>query len=380
MKKLLLTCILLIASLVYFSCDRNFASLDPDMRGDFKFDIVGSHGLSAPLAKRLAGASDSLPFCNLSKFEIDVQFVSITLMSMQNTNEWSTHVLLNRANGDGIKVDLAIEKLSDKISLLVEEPIGIGLVSITVGIVPNVTVNGYINSSKKGLLRSTAAGFDTSAGSTEDYVMEMKGTWETLTSYGNSEDNSQESIKGTGLKKINLNADYKGGHHDTLQYDNSSTVEVKWPLDIAIANSNGDGSDEWRLGDAYWMTPYVEGQTVFEKYYLRRTGDTAYTDFMTCLFDNSGNVFKISVGIFEAYTHSVMSFTSSGPGCFNESDADCYDQAFEKLGNNAIRFRVSAGGGYSEFHNFTRGDHSGTMTINVYQENLVVQYDCIKVE
>jgi hypothetical protein len=286
------------------------------------------------------------------------------------------------ANGDGIKVDLTTEKLSDKISLLLENSVGIGLVSITIGIVPNVTVNGYINSSIKGYLRSTTAGFDTSTGLPEDYVMPLTGMWGNLSDDYDVSENNGEPLKGTGLKQISLMAYYKGGHHDTLQYDNSSTVEVKWPLDIAIANSNGDGSDEWRLSDAYWMTPYVEGQTVFEKYYLRQTGDTAYTNFMIALFDNSGNIYRASIGVFERNSHwssntnSVMSFSSYGPRYFDESDADCYDRNFEKLGNNTIRIRVG-GSEYSEFPSFTRGDHSGTMNRN---DGEVIQYDCIKVE
>ncbi|MBL8027595.1 MAG: hypothetical protein JNL74_14335, partial [Fibrobacteres bacterium] len=255
----LIMSLLCIVVLQFAGCDRNFSSLNPDMRGQFNLDIVGSAGNGQMLGKvlgKVQATGDTVHFCKLTKFEIQVLYANIVLGPESTWTGAVDHQLLNLPNGQGIRVNLVTEKLSDKAPLTIEDPAGPYIVRIQIGLEKTVTVCGYIDSAGT-LLHSTATGFVKGSGTPTDYEFDLsKSDWFDLNSYPLNP--GMEKIKAENVKGIHMNLAAESGFPCApFKFKSTSTVEIRWPLETVIQRGT-----PWRISSTYWASPYFEGETV----------------------------------------------------------------------------------------------------------------------
>jgi hypothetical protein len=320
---------------------------------------------------------ENAPFCQFDKYEITIYFVHIVFYEVRG-NGYSRHTVVNRDIDNGIKIDLAHEKLSDKIptdDLCVMKAEGDAIDKIYIGIGDVLTVNGYIY--RNGLLcHTTSSGVVAGDGTPEDFALPVVGSslipqWE----FSNKPPDVPPIIG--DLHGIYLLLAYGGNvvGNDHIRIHDLGTIEVRFPIDIGVVYYG-----QWQSCDVQVGTPFIEGSTVYEKYYLKRAGEPRYTDMIRFLFDRKGHLingqcwgypFDIGSGAKNVFSSPVNIWLAS-------ATLDMYNQAFGLNSDGSIRFdsRVGYGRGQVYAPAFVRGSHTGQMSVN----GKTVSYECIKVE
>lgn len=365
MKKSLFLSLFLI--IIFTSCEKLSKK---HVEGTFSFDMVGTGQSTNKLKSISVELDSSISFCKLSKFEIEILYVFIQMYDESNPKETSYHTLLNRKHHEGVKVDLVNEKLSDKIALSLENPIGINVKAFIIGLESSVMVNGYIDSLGT-VVRSTADGFVSDGGISEDYNMNIEGAWEEIYSRDSETPMADENIIGF---QLNLP---ESGDCRLIQVSDSSKLEIRWLMDAAIQlNIN---TKEWQIADHRWATPFISDQFVYEIYQLKRKDKPFYTDIMSAMFDKEGYacVNAINIGQIVYNRENVLQF-SSWFGYDDFQTSGLYEQHFKKNGDGSVWFKVTVGGGSTNiFTSFKRENHFGTVETD---NGEIVEYECIKIE
>jgi len=358
--------VVLIWFLVFTSCKKE----DNSFKGVFGFDMSGIGLSSVKSAKMKSGALSTKPFCDLSKFEVELIYLNITMYDKSNLQEVSSHTLLNRKRNQGVKINLVNEKLSDKINLSFQNPIGNCVAAIDIGIGNYITVNGYIDSAGTRV-RTKPDGFVSDGGVSQDYKMAIDTTtWYKLYSGYNSEPLVESNVEG-----FSLTLPYKEDNNSIVQMDSTgSTLEIKWLMDNAIYVWN----DKWAVSSRDFTTPFVKGQFVYEVYYLKRKNELKYTDIVGGLFDNNGIVVggKLNVGQIVGRNNKNVLLSIS---LFGKNDNNgAFENYFKKNADGSVYFKVTQGNGlFSVFPSFIRGNHSGTVTRD---DGAIIEYDCVKAQ
>lgn len=343
---------------------------DDGLKTEFGFDMAGVGLSSTKSAKMKSGIAIDKPFCDLSKFEVELIYINVTMYDKSNKQKQSSHTILNRKRNEGVKINLVSEKLSDKINLSFNNPAGNCVAAITVGIANFITVNGYVDSVGTKV-RSSLTGFIADGGVAQDYQMAIDTlTWLKLYSPVNSEPMVESNVEG-----FSLVLPYKETNSLVEMDSTGSTLEIKWLMDNAIYVWN----DKWAVSCRDFTTPFVKGQFDYEVYYLKRTNESKYTDIVGGLFNKNGVVVggQLNVGQIVGRNSKNVLLSKSLFG-YNDDNPIAFENFFKKNNDGSIYFKVTQGNGlYSVFPAFVRGDHSGTVTRD---DGAVIDYDCVKAE
>lgn len=354
-----------IAILVFVVFTISGCQKDHYFKGVINFDMSAMNISSGKSA--ISGKVTTPPFCRFSKFEIELLYVCVTLYdSIDCEKYYAYYTLLNKKQNEGIKLDLVNEKLSDKIDLSIENPIGNCVAGIDIGIGNKVTINGYIDSLGT-VVRTSAGGLVSDGGQSQDYVIDRDPLlWERIINKEGREPAAEADLYG-----IILPLDYKSGKHAVISLDNMNTIDIKWLLENAVYG----WQHEWTLSSKYWATPYIEGKLDYEVYYLKRKGETRYSDIMGMLLDKDGFLTGgfLSIGQTIGWNDNNVLKTIAN---FGQKTDDPYDDFFKKNNDGSIYFKVTSGNGlYSTFDAFKRSNHSGFVHRD---DGQVIEYDCIK--
>ena len=356
----------LIAIVIISSCEKE----NDSYKGEFGFDMTGV-GLSATNSVNLkSGILMNKPFCDLSKFEVELIYINVTMYNKSNNQQQSTHTLLNRKRNQGVKINLVSEKLSDKINLSFKNPAGNCVAAIDIGIANFITVNGYVDSVGTKV-RTSLTGFIADGGVSQDYKMAIDTiTWLKLYNKFNSEPMVESNVEGFSLvlPYNNINT--------AVQMDSTgSTLEIRWLMDNAIYVWN----DKWAVSCRDFTTPFVKGQFDYEVYYLKRKSESKYTDIVGGLFNKNGFVVggQLNVGQIVGRNSKNVLISKSLFG-FKGDNPTGFENFFKKNNDGSIYFKVTQGNGlYSVFPSFVRGNHSATVTRD---DGAIIEYDCVKAE
>ena len=349
-----------IGFLLLISCGKTY---------DFNFDVTRDETTSL---SRSAVSIGVAPFCQFSKYEMTLYFVHMVFYEVDGKG-YSRHTILNRDIDHGIKVDLANEKLSDKIQeeLQITGAEGNGVDKIYIGIGDTITINGYVYRYGK-LYRTTSNGFVAGEGTPEDMNLPVGGV-DLIPAW----DCGDEPPVIGDLHGIYLLL-AQGGHvvgNDDVIIDDMGTLEFRFPIDIGVVYYG-----RWESCNVNAGTPYVEGSTIYEKYYLKRVGEPYYTDMIRFLFDKHGHLINGQCWgyPFDYYANNVFKPYDPLKVWFSGGSLKTYNQAFGINADGSIYFDSRVGYGWGNVYApaFIRGNHTGTMT--VYGEE--VAYECIKVE
>jgi hypothetical protein len=359
--------IIIIWFMVFTACKKE----ENSFKGEFRFDM-NVVGLSSTKSVKLkSGSVTSKPFCDLTKFEIELIYINVIMYDKSNLQEVSSHTLLNRKRNEGVKLNLVNEKLSDKINLSFKNPIGNCVAAIDIGIGNFITVNGFVDSVGTKV-RTSNNGLVSDGGVPQDYIMAIDTTtWKKLyNGYKNSDPLVEKNVEG-----FSLTLPYKDGNSSIIQMDSSgSTLEIKWLMDNAIYVMN----DKWAISSRNFTTPFIKGQFVYEVYYLKRKNEEQYTDIVGGLFNNDGMVVcgQLNVGQIVDRNNKNVLLTTSLFG--KKEGVGIFEDYFHKNSDGSIYFKVTQGNDYySIFPKFIRGNHVGTVTRD---DGAIIEYDCIKAE
>ena len=218
----------------------------------------------------------------------EVVYVYIALFNTEGIPgmSYDMHTLYNTTIGNGTKVDLATENLSDKLALSIENPKGNGIDKIYVGLGTTVTAKGYVNCNGT-VYRTRSDGTMTNDGATSDAeegVFAIQGFEIPAFSVDESNPPAETDVKGIYLWLASGGKKH-AGHDDLVFSGDQSTIDLKFPLEAGLINFAG----EWASGSLDWVTPFINNTSKYEKYYLKKAGETYYTDLMRVLTDNNGN-------------------------------------------------------------------------------------------
>jgi hypothetical protein len=165
--------------------------------------------------------------------------------------------------------------------------------------------------------------------------------------------------------------------------DTGTTLDIKIPLDIAVTfRGPDDFSRVWTVASAYWATPYISGQMTLEKYYLRRQGDSLWTDVFKILLDKNGKPMpgQVAAGPFLTNPNSVVAYDASlgynNPGAL-------YDPYAQVISGDTLRLvltNTDYHNNYYIFSSFPRKSHLGTMRYIYNSIDKNIDYECMKVE
>ena len=367
-------CIVILFFTGCFQYDFNF-DITRDNVTDFTINKTSLHSLTAePMA--------IAPFCQFSKYEITVYYVYISLYGEEGTSYWGEgdFTLINRGIENGIKVDLINEKLSNKIpeeELRINNAQGNVVGTILIGIGDTITVNGYVYRDG-ALYHTTSSGFVAGEGTPEDLSLPVGGG--ALIESGHGNGNDTPIIDGLNGVFLLVSA---GGHvvgHDPITINDMGTLEFRFPTDIGI-RYNG----QWESANVNVGAPYIEGSTIYEKYYLKRVGEPYYTDMIRFLFDKNGHLIpsQVSGYPFDLYANNVFNYYDPLNVWLrgNKPTLEAYNQALGVNSDGTIYFdsRVNSlvvGSGEVYAPAFVRDSHTGTMF--VFGEE--VTYEAIKVD
>lgn len=384
MKKLLLL-LILIPFVLFMSCNQS-----PYSDQTYTFDMSGSGNASRTAARTMAASSTVIS--NFEKYEIEVVYVYIALFDAAITDgsgPYDQKTLYNKRVGEGVKLDLATQKLSDVLpegTLDITEPLGNGVDKIYVGLAPTATIKGYVKWNET-VYRTAGDGVMQSDGDTADAVEGVFNvTGYEIPAFSVDEENPpvEPNVKGIYLL-LAAGGKKHAGHEDLIFSADSSSLDLKFPLEAGLLRGN-DGT--WATCSVDWATPYIEGASKYEKYYLKPTGATYYTDIMRVLTDNSGKAIlnQLRLGNIANDGSQLL------PGEYkldyrtddlvdNKTEAELdaiYAEWFTQSADNAASytFKATEGNNILTCTGFQRADHSGTFTIN----GTAYDYDCKKIE
>ena len=370
-------------------CNLNFSYINPNMSMVWEVDMSGT-GHTKGLPRSLLASSFELS--SFEKYEVEVVYIYIALFDTRAApgSTYGQYTLYNERIGNGTKVDLANENLSDKLPVKIKHPIGSGIDKIYIGLGTTVTAKGYINNGGT-VYRTRSDGTLSADGDSldaEEGVFPVMGHTIPAYSVDESEPPVEPDVKGIYLLLADGGGGKIGGHEFLHFQADADKLDLKIPLELGL-----NPSQSWREScDLQWVTPYINGASRYEKYYLKRTGATYYTDVIRILSDNEGNaiVGQLLVGnlanpYLPPYPNPVFPYHYAMwynvDDVIGASDAEInatYAEWFQKIDNTTIYFKAREMWGNNEViaNNFQRTDHSGTITVN----NVPVSYDCIRIE
>ncbi len=378
MKKI--TAVLLTAGLVtlFTGCFFN-----PYYFDTYEVDMSAEQTASARLVRSMTATETVIS--NFEKYEIEILYVYIALFDTEAIPgmSYDRHTLYNVTEGSGTKVDLAVESLSDKLPLIIENPLGNAIDKIYIGIGSSVTAKGYVN--HNGIVyRTRSDGTMTGDGATQDAeegVFTVVGTEIPVESADPSNPAVQDGVKGIYLL-LAAGGQKHAGHDELVFNGDGSTIDLRYPLETGLLNVNGS----WETGQLEWVTPYIAETSVYEKYYLKAKDAQYYTDMMRILTDANGNAI---VG------QLYMGGISRTGALFNRSFGmwydtygildDMTDQEIDDMyaewfvnsdDGNSFYFKAGAEDITLNCDSFQRATHSGTFMI----DGSPVEYDALKVE
>jgi len=365
--------------LAFIGCD----ALSPYYQNEYQFDMSGSLNLSR--ANRSLQSAD-FELSSFEKYEIEVVYVYIALFDTEGVPGMSAYdqrTLYNKTIGSGTKIDLVKENLSDKLPLTITHPLGNGIDKIYVGLGTTVTAKGYINNNGV-IYRTCSNGTMTDDGATadaEEGVFAVDGFEIPAFSVDESNPPLEANVKGIYLL-LAAGGKKHAGHKDLTFNDTSSKIDLKFPLEMGLVR-NGNGV--WTTGSLDWVTPFINGASLYEKYYLKRTTSTYYTDVLRILTDLDGNAIvgqlvcgnlatENNAAIFNG-TNKMWYRTDDYVGLpAAQIDAE-YAKWFKQNGDNTIYFKAGYTGGITS-DSFQRATHNGTISV----EETTIAYNCLRVE
>lgn len=359
---------------------------------DLSFD-VGSEVLLSLSSRASTGITD-YPFCEFNKYEVTVYFVYAAFYNpdVGEGLTYSMHTMLNKPEGEGIVVDLAKEKLSEALAsnLIVEEPAGNGLDKIYIGMGDTVVVNGYLyNCEGTGnVYRTTANGPVVDDGQDPvDWTVNVSGN-ASIPAYSVDETNPplKADLQGVYLWLAG-GGDLTGHGHTHITVEEADVFEFRFPLDLGVVKGSGDTGAEWHTCDVNAGTPFVDSSTLYYKYYIKRSGESYYTDMMRMLTDVNG---KMILGQLLGMPFNIENVKNVFNSEFNvwynaddQVDDSVYDTLFSINDDHTINFdnQDQANNNWVTTSNFDLlsnvGD-TGTAAFNVNGTNIAVDY--IRVE
>ena len=386
-NNIILLTFVLIVVFSLTTCNINFSYINPNMSMVWEVDMSGTNhakGLSRSLL------ASSFELSSFEKYEVEVVYIYICLFDTRGGPR-GKYTLYNERIGNGTKVDLAIENLSDKLPVKIKHPIGSAIDKIYVGLGTTVTAKGYINNGGT-VYRTRSDGTLSADGDSldaEEGVFPVTGHTIPAYSVDGSEPPVEPDVKGIYL--LLTAGGHKTGGYEFLHFQaDADKLDLKIPLELGLINPS---QSRWESCDLQWATPYINGASRYEKYYLKRTGATYYTDVIRILSDNEGNAIvgqllcgNLANPYLPPYPNPVFPFHYSMRYQMDylkgASDAEinaAYAEWFQKIDNTTIYFKATRmwhHGNEVIANNFKRTDHSGTITVN----NVPVSYDCIRIE
>lgn len=372
MRKIWILSVILLM-LIYSGCD----FMSPYYSLEYQFDMSGS-GNTRSFNRSMQ--SSAFHLSSFEKYEIEVVYVYIALFDTNNGLVYDMHTLYNTTIGNGTRIDLVKENLSDKLPLTITHPTGNGIDKIYVGLGTTVTAKGYINDNGT-VYRTRSNGTLTADGAREDAeegIFAVDGYQIPAFSVDESNPPVEPNVKGIYLWLASGGKKH-AGHKDLTFTGTANKIDLKFPLEMGLIKMN----NSWQTGNMDWVTPYINGTSLYEKYYLKKTGAVYYTDVLRILSDTDGNavVGQLVCGSLTGGSYSV--FQSMSSMWYNADDVvglpdaqidAAYAEWFRQLNSTTIYFK--AGDGSVVANAFQRTDHSGTITVNGSD----ITYDCIKVE
>ena len=378
MKKLSLSLLTVLIVLLLGSC-----FLNPYYSNTYNLEMSGAGNTSARTVRSMTATPNIIS--NFEKYEIEVIYVYIALFDTEAVPgmSYDMHTLYNTTTGNGTTVNLAKEKLSDKLPLSIENPLGNGIDKIYIGISSNVTAKGYVNMNGT-VYRTRSNGTMTPDGATEaaeEGIFPVQGSEIPAFSADQSNPAVQSDVKGIYLWLASGGRKH-AGHEDLKFNGNGSTIDLKFPLETGLVNMNGS---DWTGGNLNWVTPYIDGTSLYEKYYLKKAGAAYYTDIMRVLTDANGNA-VVGQLILGPVSNDNQLFNRDYGMWYNADDVvglpdaeidAAYAEWFSQESDNADTFYFKAEGDDAlTCTSFQRQSHSGTFVIN----GTSIDYDCLKVE
>jgi hypothetical protein len=273
--------ICILASFIILGCSFFAKLLNPDL----PFDIASDR--MAGLSSRAATGSGEFPFTEFSKYEITVYYVHAWLY---DAGIWahSKHTLLNLPPGAGISVDLVNETLAEALgsAITIENPAGNAFYRLLIGIDPIRVVRGYAyNVGGTGdTYRTTPTGLVSDGREPEDMSIEGIGVG-TADFSGNALDDDPPLNDNLYGASIQATGEFFKPLHDHLTIDADDLFQFRLPLDMGIVQEQ----EGWRGISLVMGVPFIESSTRYYKYYLKREGETYYTNMLRVLTDLNGN-------------------------------------------------------------------------------------------
>ena len=226
MKKLSTLFMLIFFVLIFSSC-----FLNPYYNNTYNFDMSSSGNESSRVVRSLT-ASETV-ISSFDKYEIEVVYVYIALFDTEAIPgmSYDKKTIYNTTVGSGTKVDLVTEKLSDKLPLSVENPLGNAVDKIYVGLGPTVTAKGYVNMNGT-VYRTRTDGTMTPDGASaeaEEGVFAVQG--DEIPAFSADESNPAKEPNVKGIYLWLASGGHKHAGHDDLVFDgDGSTLDLKFPL------------------------------------------------------------------------------------------------------------------------------------------------------
>ena len=270
MKKLL-TIAVILSIFILSACDIFSPS------NSYSFDISKLSDTTTASRAYTVPSQDDSPFCNFAKYQIDVLYIQVSLVTPAGWSEH--HTILNRDEDNPVELDLAVNKLSDVIDLTITDAKGYIVSGATIGIGRRFVMNGTLYNDTN-LMQTTSTGMSNVSGSAAPQDWTYYLPEDTYTKI-NPEDMEGELPVAELVYGINLNT----WGTDNIELSDGGVFELKYPLEQGLV-----GNGNYAPCSLENPSPYIEGQTNYEIYYAKTADTSYYTEWWRFIFDNDGNL------------------------------------------------------------------------------------------
>lgn len=260
------------------------------LHSDLPFDIAADQ---SGFAIKSTAVSEEYPFCEFTKYEVTVYYVYVYLYD-PDLPSWSQQTIMNLAPGEGIVVDLAKESLEDALGarLMIDNPAGNALQSLLIGFDPVRTVRGYLHNfdGAGNTARTTSTGFALDGGTPED--LQIPDTSDTSPAVDPAHFMGEPPINGN-LYFADLSILFPGPYEpatDHLTIEPDDLFRFQLPIDMGVVQDIEGAIDGWKAIPLVQAVPFIGSSTRYYKYYLKRAGESHYTDMLRILTDLDGKV------------------------------------------------------------------------------------------